>query len=54
MVRGRRVGSTKVTASQIQKMKEMTEKGCFRSEIMEELKLSKNTIYRYQKKYGML
>jgi len=54
MTKGRKIGQTDVTMSDVQQIIELTKKGCFRSEIAHLTKRSKDTVYRYQKKYKII
>ena len=54
MVRGRRVGTTTVSLSEVKKIIDMTNEGYTRKEIANSVKLCKKTVYNYQIKYNLL
>lgn len=54
MTKGRKVGSTEVTLMEIKKIIDLTKEGKTRREIANSVNRSKDTVYRYQKKYDVL
>ena len=52
MVKGRKIGQTEVTMSEVQRIMELTDEGKSRREIAETVNRSSSTVYHYQKKYG--
>lgn len=54
-MRGRRVGTTEITLEQISKIKKLTlEKTHSRKFIAQEVGCGNDTVYRYQKKMGLV
>lgn len=50
-MKGRKLGSTEITLADIKEIIKQTNEGYSRPEIAKKLNRSKDTIYRYQKKY---
>lgn len=54
MARGRKVGTTEVSLTEIKTIIEMTKEGFSRRQIADSVNKSKKTVYNYQIKYGIL
>jgi IS30 family transposase len=53
-MKGRKVGTTEVTIEEIQKIKTLTEQNRTRREIANSIDRSLDTVWRYQKKFGLV
>jgi IS30 family transposase len=53
-MKGRKVGSTEVTIEDILKIKTLTEENKTRREIANSINRSLDTVWRYQKKFGLV
>ena len=52
--RGRKGGYHNISLEQIRTIVEMTEEGCFRGKIAELADVSKDTVYKYQKRFDLV
>jgi len=53
-MKGRKLGSTEVSIDEMKVIVEMTEQNADRPDIAKAISRSYNTVYRYQKKLGLM
>jgi DNA-binding NarL/FixJ family response regulator len=53
-MKGRKIGQIEVTLEEIQEIMNLTKEGHSRKEISNAVKRSVNTVWRYQKKFGLI
>lgn len=54
MPKGRKYGQTEVTIDEIESIVNLTNEGYFRKEIAQKVGRSTHTVWRYQKKFGLV